>query len=398
MITLRNISVEYADFQLKNVSLKIEAGEFFVLMGPTGAGKTVLLEAIAGLAPLASGEVLLDGRDISTLPPEKRGIGLVYQDYALFPHLTVEQNIRFGLRYSHRRGLAEDGNESSAEAYFHRLTKQLDLEHLLHRKPPTLSGGEAQRAALARALIIRPRLLLLDEPLSALDAAFREEIRKQLRYLHRETGTTFLMVTHDFHDALALGTRAAVIHNGRVEQTGSVREIYRRPASHFVARFVGMGNVLEARIDPSVGIAYAEGLEVVIAPAPREDSGLTRGLQESGFQESGPQDSEPQVSGFRTGETGEEKGTGTSVEKSGFIAIRPEDIVLSRTALESSMRNHFRGRIESIRDYGIACEVRCRVGTTELISHITRGSLLDLELEEGAEVYLSWKATATHIL
>jgi molybdate/tungstate transport system ATP-binding protein len=398
MITLRNISVEYADFQLKNVSLKIEAGEFFVLMGPTGAGKTVLLEAIAGLAPLASGEVLLDGRDISTLPPEKRGIGLVYQDYALFPHLTVEQNIRFGLRYSHRRGLAEDGNESSAEAYFHRLTKQLDLEHLLHRKPPTLSGGEAQRAALARALIIRPRLLLLDEPLSALDAAFREEIRKQLRYLHRETGTTFLMVTHDFHDALALGTRAAVIHNGRVEQTGSVREIYRRPASHFVARFVGMGNVLEARIDPSVGIAYAEGLEVVIAPAPREDSGLTRGLQESGFQESGPQDSESQVSGFRTVETGEEKGTGTSVEKSGFIAIRPEDIVLSRTALESSMRNHFRGRIESIRDYGIACEVRCRVGATELISHITRGSLLDLELEEGAEVYLSWKATATHIL
>jgi molybdate/tungstate transport system ATP-binding protein len=398
MITLRNISVEYADFQLKNVSLKIEAGEFFVLMGPTGAGKTVLLEAIAGLAPLASGEVLLDGRDISTLPPEKRGIGLVYQDYALFPHLTVEQNIRFGLRYSHRRGLAEDGNESSAEAYFHRLTKQLDLEHLLHRKPPTLSGGEAQRAALARALIIRPRLLLLDEPLSALDAAFREEIRKQLRYLHRETGTTFLMVTHDFHDALALGTRAAVIHNGRVEQTGSVREIYRRPASHFVARFVGMGNVLEARIDPSVGIAYAEGLEVVIAPAPREDSGLTRVLQESGFQESGPQDSESQVSGFRTVETGEEKGTGTSVEKSGFIAIRPEDIVLSRTALESSMRNHFRGRIESIRDYGIACEVRCRVGTTELISHITRGSLLDLELEEGAEVYLSWKATATHIL
>jgi molybdate/tungstate transport system ATP-binding protein len=331
-------------------------------LGPTGAGKTVLLEAIAGIAPVRKGTVIVDGEEISRLPPERRGIGLVYQDYALFPHLTVEQNIRFGLRYEKRIGHDE------SEKRFKKLIAQLNLKDLLHRKPGTLSGGELQRTALARAMIIRPKILLLDEPLSAIDQTFREEIRRELQELHESTDTVFLMVTHDFRDAISLGTKAAVLHRGQIEQTGDILEIYRRPANRFVADFVGMGNILEARFSSDKTTAYAQGLEVLL-PAGTALSGGTE---------------------YR------------------YIAIRPEEIVLSTHPLDSSMRNHFRGTVTSIRDFGIAYEVRCAVvdGTagdctaykTELVSHVTRGAILELKLEVGREVYLSWKATATHLL
>lgn len=363
MISLKNVSVDYTDFILDNISLEIGEGEFFVLMGPTGAGKTVLLEAVAGLTPLSKGEIFVDDRKISSIPPEKRGIGLVYQDYALFPHMTVDQNIRFGLRYRGRTGPFQRRGKHHLgewEQEYHRLVDILDLQNLLHRKPATLSGGEAQRTALARALIMKPQLLLLDEPLSALDTRFREEIRHHLREVHAATETTFLMVTHDFHDALALGTKAAVIHNGRIEQTGHIKEIFRKPATRFVADFVGMVNVIEADIDGERGVAVAGGSEIILMA----NTVITT----------------------------------EAVRRRQYIAIRPEDIVLSRKELQSSMRNHFWGKINSIQDHGIAYEVHCMLGELELISHVTRGALVDLELEEGMDICVSWKAAAVHIL
>jgi molybdate/tungstate transport system ATP-binding protein len=199
MIALEGLSMDLGGFRLESLSLRVAPGEFFMIVGPSGAGKTLLLEAVAGLRPLSSGRILIAGKDVTAVPPEKRGVGIVYQDYALFPHLTVEENIRWGLRFSRK-----DGSGS-----VDRLVDLLRLRPLLRRSPGTLSGGEQQRTALARALAVQPSVLLLDEPLSALDPAFREELRDYLAEINRE-GMTLVMVTHDFGEVLSLGDRVAV--------------------------------------------------------------------------------------------------------------------------------------------------------------------------------------------
>jgi molybdate/tungstate transport system ATP-binding protein len=235
MIRIENLCVRLPDFSLEDINLHAAAGEFFVLLGPTGAGKTLLLESLAGLLPVSSGRIYLDGREVTESAPEKRGIGIVYQDSALFPHLTVRQNITFGLRY-------RKTNPIRSQKKFDFLIDVLRLDHLLQRTVAHLSGGEKQRVALARALVVEPALLLLDEPLSALDPNFREEIRDILKDLHFNTGVTVLMVTHDFAEARYLGQRIAVINQGRIEQIGSPEEIFRRPTTPFTARFVSMHN------------------------------------------------------------------------------------------------------------------------------------------------------------
>jgi molybdate/tungstate transport system ATP-binding protein len=235
MIRIENLRVRLPGFALEDINLHTEAGEFFVLLGPTGAGKTLLLESVAGLLPVSSGRVYLNGREVTRLAPEKRGIGIVYQDSALFPHLTVKQNITFGLRYRKTEPM-------HSQKKFVLLVDALKLDHLLQRTVMHLSGGEKQRVALARALVVEPALLLLDEPLSALDPNFREEIRDILKALHFNTGVTVLMVTHDFAEARYLGQRIAVINQGRIEQIGSAEEIFRRPATPFTVRFVSMHN------------------------------------------------------------------------------------------------------------------------------------------------------------
>ncbi|MGQ9617293.1 MAG: ABC transporter ATP-binding protein, partial [Spirochaetota bacterium] len=236
MIRVKNLYVELKEFSLKNINISVERNQFFVLIGPTGAGKTVLLEAIAGLVRVKSGKIIIGKRDITHLPPEKRGISIVYQDYALFPHLTVYNNIIYGLHY--HRVEKQEKNRRIKE-----LVQQLNLDHLLHRYPGTLSGGELQRVTLARALVIHPDILLLDEPFSALDPGFREEIRMHLKRLHKTSNSTFIMVTHDFSEAISLGDKVAVINNGRIEQTGEINDIFERPHSKFVADFVGIKNI-----------------------------------------------------------------------------------------------------------------------------------------------------------
>jgi molybdate/tungstate transport system ATP-binding protein len=280
MISVTGLSLRAGNFALRDISLEVENRGFFVLLGPTGAGKTLLLEAIAGLVPIESGSVRIDGRDLTSSPPEARGIGIVYQDCALFPHMSVRDNILYGIKFRKKSG-ANHGE------LFAQLTGDLDIANLLDRHPGTLSGGELQRVALARALMIEPGVLLLDEPLSALDPRFREEIRVMLKKLHRSTGCTFLMVTHDFAEALSLAGRAAVINNGRIEQQGTIQEIFQKPSSAFVADFVGMKNIFPVSVS---GDSVMIGPLLIHADRPFHDG-------------------------------------------HGFIAIRPEDIVVSNGPL-----------------------------------------------------------------
>jgi len=220
------------------VSLSIQPGEFFAMLGPSGSGKTTCLRLIAGFELPDDGHVLLEGRDVSNVPPYERNVNTVFQDYALFPHMTVLENVAYGPRM---RGV------SSAER-FARAREMLDLVKLRgfeDRPPAQLSGGQKQRVALARALINQPKVLLLDEPLGALDLKLREEMQIELRNLQRRLGITFVYVTHDQGEALSMADRVAVFNNGRIEQLSPARELYAKPRTPFVARFVGGANVVE---------------------------------------------------------------------------------------------------------------------------------------------------------
>ena len=226
---------------LDRLDLAVRPGEFLTLLGPSGCGKTTALRLLSGLETPDSGQVLLDGEDVTALPPHRRHVNQVFQSYALFPHLSVADNIAFGLRM--QRLPAAEIKARTAHA-----AELLALDSLLARRPDALSGGQRQRVALARALVCQPRVLLLDEPLSALDARLRAQVRGELRALQRRLGMTFVFVTHDQEEALTLSDRVAVMHAGRLEQIGSPEDVYHRPRSRFVAGFVGEANLLRAEL------------------------------------------------------------------------------------------------------------------------------------------------------
>ena len=343
MIKIENLNIRLLDFNLHDIKLEIGENEFFILMGPTGAGKTVLLEAIAGLVPIKSGRIIIEKKDITKLAPERRGISIVYQDYALFPHLTVKDNITYGLHF-HRN------DKTKAKKDLTRLVEELNLSHLLRRFPTNLSGGEKQRVALARALMVEPKVLLLDEPISALDPRFREEVRRGLKRAHQSSNITFFMVTHDFAEALSLADRAAVINDGKIEQAGKMEDIFQKPRSTFVADFVGMKNLFAAQY---------KGTKAIV-----DDVEIELGRELSNTH--------------------------------GYIAIRPEDIVISRKSLTSSMRNSFRGKVTGVIDQGFSYEVHVQVGQILFKSLITKRSLVELDIHEGSDVVLSCKSAAIH--
>ncbi|MBI3207458.1 MAG: ABC transporter ATP-binding protein [Candidatus Solibacter usitatus] len=234
VLQLREVSKTYPGHTaVDNLSLEVPRGAFFSLVGPSGCGKTTTLRMIAGFDLPTSGAVLLNGKDIANLRPYERNVTTVFQSYALFPHLTARQNVEFGLR---RRGARElDGPVK-------KVIELLQLAGKESRKPAQLSGGEKQRVALARALVVEPEILLLDEPLSALDPRLRLHVREELKSLQRRVGITFLMVTHDQEEALSLSDGLAVMHRGRMEQMGTPRELYANPATRFVASFLGLVN------------------------------------------------------------------------------------------------------------------------------------------------------------
>lgn len=265
-----NADTPHAHEALKDVNLSIRANEFFTLLGPSGCGKTTLLRILGGFEMLTSGTCRIFGEDVSRLPPEARPVNTVFQQYALFPHMTVRRNIAFGLEMLGK-------SRAEVERTVERMLNLVHMSEYADRRPDTMSGGQRQRVALARALAPQPKLLLLDEPLSALDLKLRQKMRLELKSLQRETGITFIFVTHDQEEALAMSDRVAVISNGRLQQVGTPEDIYEQPQSRFVADFIGESNLIEAKVARCIDGEAAlevEGFGQVHAPiAQRLDEG-----------------------------------------------------------------------------------------------------------------------------
>jgi spermidine/putrescine transport system ATP-binding protein len=247
-VQLVDLVKRFGDFTaVDGINLKVGAGEFFSLLGPSGCGKTTTLRMIAGFERPTEGQVVLDGIDVATVPPHKRNVNTVFQNYALFPHLTVEKNVAFGLRYQ----------STSKEEGSRLVGRALELVRLAgyeKRRPNQLSGGQQQRVALARALILNPALLLLDEPLGALDAKLRKALQIELKSIQEEVGITFIYVTHDQEEALTMSDRLAVMSNGHIEQIGPPQEVYEEPSTAYVADFLGVSNLMDA-------ISYGAGAD-----------------------------------------------------------------------------------------------------------------------------------------
>jgi spermidine/putrescine transport system ATP-binding protein len=318
LLEIRNVTRRFGRLAaVDRVSLAIEGGEFFTLLGPSGCGKTTLLRMVAGFDDPDEGELLLDGKPLATIPPERRPVHTVFQSYALFPHMTVEGNIAFPLEMA---GCARDEIRQ-------RVAEILALVHLEDKGaqyPHELSGGQKQRVALARGLVNKPRLLLLDEPLGALDAKLREQMQGELIALQRDVGVTFVFVTHAQSEALALSHRIAVMNEGRVEQLDTPDRLYTAPANRFVARFIGKINLLEVTVAESAHghlLLRAEGLGD-IAAAPVEGA----------------------VSGARAA-----------------LALRPELVRLSEHLEALDLRNRFRGEVRGLLYLGDVTLYRVRL-------------------------------------
>ncbi|MCL2924170.1 MAG: ABC transporter ATP-binding protein [Trichodesmium sp. MAG_R04] len=294
---------------VRGVDFNIRQGEFFSILGPSGCGKTTTLRLIAGFETPSAGEIIIRGQSMSQTPAYRRPVNTVFQSYALFNHLSVKDNIAFGLRIK-RLGKTET-EEKVAQAL--QLVK---MEKFAHRYPNQISGGQQQRVALARALVNRPAVLLLDEPLGALDFKLRKEMQMELSNIHRDLGVTFVMVTHDQEEAMSMSDRIAVMHEGRIEQIGSPQEIYERPESPFVANFIGDTNLFQGRVE------YNSDSTVVV----KTDSGLKISIEQSKVR----------------GKTGEIYG-GASV----VLSIRPEKVNLSLYSPDVS-ENCFEGRLTNV--------------------------------------------------
>jgi len=352
-LEIRNVTRRFGDFvAVDNVSLNIEAGEFFTLLGPSGCGKTTILRMIAGFDLPDAGQILLDGRDLADTPAEKRPVHTVFQSFALFPHMTVTQNIAFPLRMA-RRPAADIAS----------MTRDiLDQVHLTDKAaayPHELSGGQKQRVALARGLVNRPRLLLLDEPLGALDAKLREEMQIDLINLQRDVGITFVFVTHAQVEALALSHRIAVMDQGRIAQVDEPSRLYGYPKTRFVADFIGHINQLEAQVVESVHghlrLMVAGLGEIIAPPVPQ-----------------------------------------TEVGSRGVFAIRPEQVRIGMHGELDELKNHFAGKVHNLLYRGDVSVYRVALANGAMVEALLPNSAPGrAELfEVGDTVKLGWRHDA----
>jgi molybdate/tungstate transport system ATP-binding protein len=348
MLELKNISLSNPGFSLNNISFKVNKGEYFILLGMSGAGKSMLLEMIAGLTNPDSGEILLNGKNIERSKPYEREVGLVFQDHAIFPHLTVGANIGYALK---RQALSHTQKQEEIKS----IANRIHIGQLLNRLPSTLSGGELQRVALARTLVQKPQVLLLDEPLAAIDTKLKSEIRSLLRQLNRE-GQTIIHVTHDFDEAISLANRIAIIHEGLIIQTGTPEEVFGNPRSEFVAHFVGIRNFFKATLTETETGCIAE---------------LAKGLRIVSTQKSG--------------------------SGNGYLMIRGEDLTLSVENYESSARNNFMGKIIEVSGSRTGMDVIVDVGVQVHVS-VSKESVQKLGLTEGIKIWLHFKASAMNVI
>ena len=348
-VYIENVTKKWENFSICNVELKVAKGEYFVVLGPTGAGKTLLLELIAGFHKPDSGRIWIDNMDVTFLPPEKRGVGFVPQEYMLFPHMTVFENVEFGLKV---RKVPKAERERRVE----QTLEFMGLSHLRDRLPMTLSGGEQQKTALARALVIEPKILLLDEPLSALDTNTRKKMQKELKKIHEELKVTTIHVTHDQIEAFVLANRLAVMKDGTIIQTGSPEQVFRRPKDDFVARFVGFENLFDGKIvENKKGIAKIDIGGVIVEAITRKNGNCT-------------------------------------------VGIRPDDIIISKSPFKSSMRNVLRGKISDFIDMGSLISLMVEVNGLSFVTLITKRSFIEMKLDRGKEIYISFKASSVHVI
>ncbi|MCP4547627.1 MAG: ABC transporter ATP-binding protein [bacterium] len=343
MLELRGVDIRLGGFRIESLDLALEENEYFVLLGPSGVGKTVLLEIIAGLHQPTAGRILFAGEEITKQPPERRPFAIVYQDYALFPHLSVEANIGFGPKVQRVPG--DEIERRCAE-----LLHLLDITSLKQRRVATLSGGEQQRVALARALAIRPRLLLLDEPLSALDGNIRLRLRNELKRIHEGSNAVFLHVTHDKEEAMALGDRIGVMLGQRVHQVARPHELFHNPSDIEVTRFLNMTNVI-AVDSVTDNVCRVGGAEIHAAGA---------------------------------------------VDSTSHIWIKPEEILLSKLPFDSSARNQFRGTVTGWEPVDRLLMVKMHCGKLQLSSLVTQASFDILGVDRGTELFVTFKSSAVH--
>jgi len=357
LLDIRNVTRRFGDLvAVDNVSLAIEAGEFFTLLGPSGCGKTTLLRMIAGFDAPDAGQIMIDGKDLAGTPPEQRPVHTVFQSYALFPHMTVAGNIAFPLRMARLP-------RSRIEAMVRETLDEVQLADKSNRYPHELSGGQKQRVALARALVDRPRLLLLDEPLAALDAKLREQMKLELINLQKEVGVTFVYVTHDQGEALTLSRRIAVMNQGRIEQVDQPAGIYGRPKNRFVADFIGTCNLLE-------GSVRGVGAEL-----------LTLGIPALG-----------DVQCIAT--------PGTQPGTAGVLALRPEHIQMRASGSEGAPANCFRGTIRDLLYFGDVTVYVVEVPGGARIQSLLPNSAATRarQFEIGDAVEIAWPSDAGHFL
>ena len=357
LLEIRNVSRRFGDFTaVDNVSLSIEAGEFFTLLGPSGCGKTTLLRMVAGFDAPDRGSILLDGVDLADTPPERRPVCTVFQNYALFPHMTVAGNIAFPLQMANTP--AGDIKAKVAAAL-----EDVRLAGFASRWPHELSGGQRQRVAIARALVTHPKLLLLDEPLSALDAKLREQMQIELINLQKEVGITFVYVTHDQGEALALSHRIAVMNGGRVEQLDQPDRIYSYPRNRFVADFIGTCNLFDGRIVAVDG----DRMTITIDGLGSVTTALLDGAQ---------------------------------IGRPGVLALRPEKIGISAEIGVHADENHFRGAVKELLYMGdvtvyiVETESGARIEALLANSRSGRARLFDV----GDTVEVAWRFDAGHFL